>query len=255
MDPHDVLSSTLESGSSIDSAALLDWDGTLRRGFTMLDWAKFLSDHHHITDRAADSIKSNFERYLAGSITYRHLALSTGRMYASSLKARSVDDTSRLAHSFVSIDDQMFGFTEGMIAVLHEFKIKAIIISGTPQVLLDSYQEALGFDAAFGLDLTIKNGHWLGKIKVNYSTQKQKQKLVSVLVKRFKIVLGIGDTEADRALLESAETSLLVSHPGSTDKEIEGLQRARSVNAGNITQAVIDALTTHLDEQTTTCAS
>jgi hypothetical protein len=63
-----------ESGCKAVRIAILDWDGTLRPGWTLPDWIDFLVRTQVLDQEATVRIAPPFDHYAAGNIDHDRLA-------------------------------------------------------------------------------------------------------------------------------------------------------------------------------------
>jgi len=191
-------------------AALLDWDGTLRKGFTMADWIRFLVKHNYFNIYAADRLKNLFQNYESGADDYSVLATQAANIYATGLAGKSVDYTRELAKNFVQLDREIYEFVPRLFSMLHNHNICIIVVSGVPQVVLEEFKVKFGMNVVFGIQAYSRLGHWTKRVLLNPASSEGKLKKVSQLIKTYDIVLSLGDTEADTPLLTIAKLPLIM---------------------------------------------
>lgn len=61
-------------------AALLDWDNTLRPGFTLTDWVDFLDSRKQFDHVTADEVANLMKSYFRRSASYSEVAESAPRL-------------------------------------------------------------------------------------------------------------------------------------------------------------------------------
>jgi hypothetical protein len=67
-------------------AVLMDWDGTMRRGFTLLPWVEFLKNKGIFSNDTFRKINSTFNRYKTSEISHDKLCKITAILYAKGLQ-------------------------------------------------------------------------------------------------------------------------------------------------------------------------
>ena len=134
-------------------AALFDWDNTLRDGFTLVDWSRHLSSYGVIDPSTIPKIEGTFESYFKGELDYSLAIKRSARIYATGLRGASVEATHQLAESFARQDQELYDYATVLFGRLREIGVKAIVVSGAPDIVLAPYAANLGFDLELGLTL------------------------------------------------------------------------------------------------------
>jgi phosphoserine phosphatase len=188
----------------------LDWDGTLRKGYGIVDWTNFLDESGKFDPEAAVRERDLVSNYLAGKIPYIQAVFDVGVIYAEGLAGQKVEDTLGLAAQFAGNDKAIFDFTPVLFKILLKNNIKIVLISNTPQVMLDEYRKHFGLTEVYGLQVEEQAGSWANQVIMNPGLSEVKRKIVTDLVNRYNIILGMGDTHEDAPLLESARIRLFL---------------------------------------------
>src|SRR5438093_283841 len=98
--------------------ALLDWDGTLRQGYTLQDWIKFLNREGEIAASALAKFNRIFQKYFEGLITHDQLAESTASLYACALRGQDLRRLNLKAEQFITTDrTKHFWYTRTLIQI------------------------------------------------------------------------------------------------------------------------------------------
>src|SRR4051794_35635685 len=66
------------------SVCLLDWDGTLRKGYVIFDWTLYLAKKEMIDGVFVESMQSCFAQYEAACLSYEQMAERIVQIYAAS---------------------------------------------------------------------------------------------------------------------------------------------------------------------------
>jgi hypothetical protein len=127
--------------STKEKAALLDWDGTLRAGYEITEWCDFLDERGNFDREIGKRQRTLLSNYLTGKITYSQAVFDVGVNYAEGLEGYKVKDTQDLALQFAENDKAIFDFTPALFEILHRNKIKIILVSNTPRLLLEVYSQ------------------------------------------------------------------------------------------------------------------
>lgn len=134
-------------------AALLDWDNTLREGFMLVDWSRYLGLHGLMDESSIEKIEGAFESHYKGEIDYAHAIKRSARIYATGLCGVYVEATRRLAESFVDQDQKLYDYATVLIGRLRDNGVKPIVVSGSPDIVLVPYAISLDFDLELSLGL------------------------------------------------------------------------------------------------------
>lgn len=192
--------------------ALLDWDNTLHKGFTIVNWMKYLCEKQIIKQKHYDELLEQMKLYGGDKISYGQLNDKVALIYAKSLIGISVPVIKNAAHDFCLRDKDIYSFTRNMVRILKENRIEILIISGSPQMLLLEYSKLLGVDAVYGLIIERKEGYYTGNIKRNYGAEKSKIVQEISATKGIGPIFALGDSEADAPMIKSAKYGCFVNN-------------------------------------------
>jgi phosphoserine phosphatase len=197
--------------SAMRRVALMDWDNTIRQGWTIRDWACYLAEQNLLQAEAVSNVEGVIERYTAGHCGYTQMANTVLKVFAEGLRGQSADAVAAQAPSFIEEDgDRLFPFAE---EALHEFRARGlalIVISGAPEEVLDAAARQYGFAEVRGSVFNVKDGEYVGTVKHNRATVGGKETAIAPLLGTALAVLAIGDSEADIPLLEQARVKVIV---------------------------------------------
>lgn len=225
-----------------EAAALLDWDGTLRKGYEIVDWTNHLDESGRFDHEVAGRQRDLVSNYLLGKITYSQAVFDVGVIYAEGLAGQKVEDTLVLAAQFAKNDKALFDFTPALFEILLKNNIKIVLISNTPQLLLEEYKKHFGFSEVHGLRVGELAGSWTKQVIVNPGLSQVKRKIVAELVNKYDIVLGMGDTHEDAPLLESARIRLFLKPENKPHIRIPEVPQLEVVDENRVIETVEAAL-------------
>lgn len=215
--------------------ALLDWDGTLRKGYVLFDWVGHLVSKEIVAKEAHSQLTSLLFEYQNSKLSYRDLVINTANIYSVALRGTQEQLVSSLASDFVQHDRKhLFEFTIPLLSHLQARNISICIISGAPQSILVKYANLLPIDAVFGLSLeTDARGIYTGAILENHGLYETKQKVTENLTKNHQhVVLAIGNSKSDLPLLQAASNSFMIEPEGLGDfSDIAIVNRTEVLNA------------------------
>jgi phosphoserine phosphatase len=209
--------------------ALLDWDGTLRRGFTVVKWAQTLADAGLITRRGLIKMRRLFRSFRVGELSHDRLARETARLYSTELSGQSKSEVERLARKFVRSDrSQLFKWTPQLLRRLVGRRIVTVVVSGVPQELLREYEERYHLDAIYGLMLETRGPTFTGRVAWNPGVSAEKRRIVREIKRAHKgsAILAMGNSASDLPLLRAARFRVVVDNgklsPGPRTIHISG---------------------------------
>jgi len=197
----------------MNKIAILDWDGTLSQGFSILEWVEFLSIHFN-EKQYQNELNDEYKKYLAGKLKLDEFSVSSTIIYANSLKNKKVDIIEDLAVRFIRGKLKNMSTDVAMLFYfLKQKKIKAYVLSGVPNELLKIYSIIYNFKIIGSLQLGNTKGKYNGKIISNSGLAISKKTIVNKLLEKDNVlILGLGDSESDLSIIESAKNGFLMSN-------------------------------------------
>ena len=193
--------------------ALLDWDGTLRKGYTIVPWVHHLTRAGVLAGTCNADLSDLFQRYGAGEISHDELARLTARVYAQHLRGQRRAMIKVQARRFVREDQsKLFRFSRDLLVGLRALKIRPVIISGAPIEILDAYREVLDLEEVYGLELGVLRGQFTGEVRRNPGMARVKQHIVRIIARapRSQVRVAMGDPPSDEPLLRAAQVPIFV---------------------------------------------
>lgn len=208
--------------------AVLDWDNSLHLGFTMGPWMHALE--RHARDAAtADRFDRALADHEAGRLAYDAFALLAEELYTALMDGRMAADVEAVAAYLVPIDALRPGTPE-LIAALLARDIQPILISGAPIEVLRAHAAVLGIAPGdvTGWTLERDGGRYLGRLASgNTARGGSKAHIVARVVDAgAEVVLGVGDSEADRPLVDAARIGAWIDpHPADESARVRWTDR------------------------------
>jgi phosphoserine phosphatase len=195
--------------------ALLDWDNTLRPGFTIVEWTRFLSIHDCFSAHFANEVESTVDAYSRKEISYDHLTETLPLLYGEGLAGRHESRARSLARIFAEIDtSRIFPFARELIHLLKSFSLRVIVVSGAPAEPLLPFLATLRLDGLYALTVQVELGKYTKRLSVNPATTAGKVAVVEELGREAPIIFSMGDSHADLPLLEAARHRVVMDNPG-----------------------------------------
>ena len=192
--------------------ALLDWDGSLHRGLTLRGWTHHLSERGLLPKDIAAAIEERFVAYDREELPYRRLATETPELYARGLEGVRQAELQASARAYFAERDgrAVFPFARTLLESLVERGIETLVISGSPVETLSLHGERLPIRRHWGITVAVRDGRYTGQLELNPAEQSAKERIISTAVQGARVVLAVGDSEADLPMLELAEARIVV---------------------------------------------
>ena len=193
--------------------ALLDWDNSLHDGLTLRSWTPYLWERGLVSKDVVDAVEERYAAYDQGDLPYRRLAMEAPELYARGLQGVRRSELQAQARSYVDQDTyDLFPFSRVLLESLVERKIESLIISGSPIETLAVHQELLPISRLWGITVAVRDGLYTGDLELNPAEQTAKEEVISTAIKEARVMLAVGDTEADIPMLEAAEARIVVDN-------------------------------------------
>lgn len=187
---------------------LVDWDNTLRAGFTVVPWTQFLESSGLFG--GASRLREMLESFNPASDDYDAFCERMALAYAAGLVGRSQADVLEAAKAFVKADNSIFNFARHLLAYLEGEGFSVIVISGAPDELMHEYAEAVGFSLAGTLQLETASGSYTGEVLHNSGLSERKAQAVRAIAEHRSVAMAFGDSTADFPLFDAASVGFLV---------------------------------------------
>ncbi|MDD5163376.1 MAG: HAD-IB family phosphatase [Candidatus ainarchaeum sp.] len=185
------------------SGAIFDVDGTLYKGYFIVELAHLLSSKGIFSEEELRKIDSALARYKAGKTPYAEAAKEVVEAYAQGIKGQSNAQVTKFARELVRKNSGNF-FSNAKALVAHEKKRGIVAaVSLSPIECVSPLIELLGLDYVYGLWFRARNGKYTGECS-SRDLKNFKQNAVGTIIGRFgldpKKTKYFGDTVADLAM-------------------------------------------------------
>lgn len=192
----------------------MDWDNTIRRGWTIRDWALHLENRGLVSKETVANVEAILKRYALGRCTYPVMANTVLEAMARGLRGQSAAAIAAQAPLFVEGDrDNLYPFAPAALRELRARGLELVVVSGAPEEVLDAAAQEYGFSEIYGSAFDVRNDEYIGTVARNRATVEGKIDVVGLLFDDEGAELAIGDSEADLPLLERARLKIVVGNP------------------------------------------
>jgi phosphoserine phosphatase len=199
----------------LSKLALLDWDGTIRKDFTIRSWIKFLVNHGKLSEKAIEDIEEVFQLLFKGNISHDETSRRSASMYAFYLKGYVKAEITEMASHFVQEDSQyLCSFSSALFSYLSQSGVQIMVISGAPVEILLEYQNRFPIRRIHALELQTIDGIFTGEIRTNSGTANEKHLIVDPLLgsQMYEVSFAAGNSSSDLPLLEAASAAIIVNN-------------------------------------------
>lgn len=197
--------------------ALVDWDGTIRKDFTIRSWARFLVNVGIASRQIIADLENLFALYSEGRISHNNLASRSALIYAACLKNIAQEEINRYSTLFLKSDRKhLIATSLQLLSHLSRNGVDIVIISGAPSEVLVKYKDVLPLNRIYGLQLEVKDGFYTGRTKINPGTSSTKARIIKLLLEpqgQNKVVLAMGNSSSDIPLFRAAPVRIIVNNP------------------------------------------
>ncbi|MFD2329086.1 HAD family hydrolase [Cohnella sp. GCM10020058] len=192
--------------------ALLDWDNTIHRGYTIYGLTDHLVEKGIVAYGIHPILERIKEAYRLQEISYADYTLQTCETFAEALAGCSLEAYRAGVASFVSENARhLFDEAEPLFTLLRRYQIEVYLVSGAPAEVLRAYAERFGFSGLFGFELEERDGTLTGKVACNYGVDKARVlQLPTFQAPGAVHVLSMGDAVADVPLLDHGRVAVIV---------------------------------------------
>lgn len=185
--------------------AVLDWDYTIRSGYTMFSLIDFLCKTSALPLSVQENVEQWTAKYRAKMITHDQYAEYACIEFAQGIRGYSTSFLSDSIQRYMPLDRaSLFSFSEALFKFLHLNDIAPIIISGAPICVLENYKKEFHIMEIYGFDLDQKDGLFTGNVKSNYGFHKERILSEIISIYGEPPYMGFGDSSSDYPLLQQS---------------------------------------------------
>jgi len=186
--------------------ALLDWDNTIHRGYTIYSLANFLLEHELVSVTLIQRFKELETQYLHKNINYAEYTERTCESFAQALAGRSYKAYKDAIAAYRPISESaLFEYAYPLFELLNKYSIQTYLISGAPFDVLETYAEPFNLKGIFAFQLETQGDVLTGRVACNYGLNKERMLNHPILLSPNVVhLLSMGDAVADIPLLDNS---------------------------------------------------
>ena len=227
--------------------ALLDWDNTVRNGYTLFSLIDYLVETRFIDESVRKKIDTYKEDYSNGLMSHDQLAILACDYYSASLKGKSVEQYDLLLKGFHSTTDIfcIYGFARRIFAFFKENSIIPIVVSGAPTDVVKMYQDEFSIKEIYAYDYGRLNEIFTGETICNHGYNKKE--IVNQIISNHgcEPVFAFGDSSSDYEMMSMSRNSVLVSHGNNETEFVADIVISSQISE----REIINELRRHLSKQ------
>jgi len=184
--------------------ALLDWDNTIHRGYTIYSLANFLLERELVPVSLIQRFKELETQYSQKSITYAEYTEQTCEAFAGALAGRSYKAYKSSIAAYRPISEAaLFDYAYPLFELLNKYNIQTYLISGAPFDVLETYAEPFNLKGIFAFQLETQGDVLTGRVASNYGLNKERMLNHPILLTPdVNHLVSMGDAVADIPLLD-----------------------------------------------------
>jgi len=190
-----------------------DFDGTLSP--ELLNGARFteyLKDKGIFDGKAYNEWEVLEKGYKEGTVDQNKMSTGFADIFSKGLSKKREDDVKAWAGIYVGEKVKYYDGVKKTISRLRDTNdYDIVIISASPQVLLDAIGRDLGATVAYGAYVPIENGSFTGKKPDRYFTTDGKREVVKTILKEYTngTSAAVGDSKGDIGMMELVERAVV----------------------------------------------
>lgn len=187
--------------------AVLDVDGTLYPGALGVELLRALMAAGACDRTRAEGVFEVLRQYKQGAIDFPTMAARAYTLYARALEGVRCDTVDALARKVWEEERRkLFGFVRPLVSLLKEAGYWSLIISGSPQEMIQCVAEELGISQARGALFSRSEGHYTGSVDLSSGALGEKSRIFDAVTRgqevRLERCFALGDSITDSALFE-----------------------------------------------------
>lgn len=196
--------------------AVLDFDGTLSKGYISIELLEYLHKHGLYSEDFYKKQMKILEEHQKGWLSYEDWCYNWGELWAEGLKGKNVDLIKRGAYNFFQeFKSNIYPLSYEIITFLKKKGYKVILLSVGASEVISLAEKELGVDELYCTKLNEVSGIFTGKTSTSLHELNGKEELMQELLHRKdlspKHSLAMGDSHSDIGFMSMCEHPIAVN--------------------------------------------
>ena len=220
---------------------ILDWDDSLRRGYSALAWVDFLYQEGLYDEKIYQDYRADFKRYKE-TRDYETFVNNYAKRYALALKGRPLRQILDRAKRFVRGEQtHLSAYTLELLSYCTSHEIDLMVISGSPRVVIDEFFQNYPLVKTHALEPALDAQEvYTGEIVKLNGGREFRRNILDQYREQREVIMTIGDSPSDRYLLQNADLAFLVGNKIEVETR-PGLLRVTHDTAAEVLIGFIEA--------------
>lgn len=186
--------------------AIFDIDGTVFRSNLVIELVDELIKNKIFPEELALEIEKDYTAWANRQASFTNYTSKVVNVYRANIKGVTEEELKKVIKEIVDYQkDKLYVFTRELIKRLKKENYYLLAISGSPEIIVSEFANALGFDMYYGSRFEAFDGVYTGK-QIGDIARNKNEILNSFIAKHkefdLKTSVGIGDSEIDIAFLD-----------------------------------------------------
>ena len=183
---------------------ILDWDDTLRRGFSAIEWIGFLHERKAFSSSCFGQMTDLLHQYSKRSIGYNDFVNHYADIYFRGIQQVKEERLNEAARLFALHErGQVANFTFDLLYYLETSSYDVLILSGSPQIFLDHFFRDYSFRVMGLKKPATGDSNYSGGTDTKLKTYQQERV-------KYSFIGTMGDSPSDQPLIEAADIGFIV---------------------------------------------
>ncbi len=189
-----------------------DVDGTLYNGESSLDFIRFAVEHNHIEKDILETIQALSSEYRSGNLSYFSLVRNTIETVTKSFHTMSTSHIDEIASKWtLSSYFNPYDFSKPLMTFLTSHGITPVLVSATPQPLIQAIAHTIGAHATLATEPEVINGVYSGTITRLLNGEEKPKAILDLITSSDQILIGVGDSTGDIPMLRLAQHAFVIN--------------------------------------------
>lgn len=218
-------------------AALIDIDGTIYDGFTIMDLALDQQKTGFLSDTTISKLFSIYEKYKSGTVPYEETAHMALIAWGHGLKNQRYNDIEAHTKAFFDAHHKLHSFAPKLVDILEKKGYDSTIVTGEPQFIGEYFTEKIDAQYCLSSVYEVDQGTFTGKTLASLGTREGKREAIKSLHISLSKSVSFGDSEGDIDMLELTDIPFCVN-PSKSLQRVADERGWIVVNEKNILERV-----------------